>query len=445
VETHAGGQYSMTLPEGIYALTAGPLPPGYPDPTTVPDIQVTAGLTTEQSIPLTPMPYLVEGTVMVDDSVPGGNNNGYPEPGESGLLLWESLSNIGAATATNVTAHLTSLTPGVTVTVADAPYPDIPVGETLTSVTPFEFSIDSTVPCGTKLDFEKAVTTDEGTFTVAFGLFAKVPLPPELLFSDEMENGAANWTTGGTNNRWAITEEQSFSPTHAWSDSPNGSYLDNTNAWLRSPILDLGVSTDVTLSFWHRFALEAGWDYGYVEYSLDGGTTWQPTGTSYTGPQDTWSQQTLAMPAFAGQPQAAFRFRIQSDGGVTADGWYIDDVDLSYVPFTCYPPAQPTIHVHSIQGFFTLDPYGRSVLRMHVAVHDSQDNPQGYVTVTSSIWWPNGGPVQRARVTKPTGYARFPWGSSVPGLWKLCVDDLTKTGYIYDPGQNVETCHEWNN
>jgi bacillopeptidase F len=157
-----------------------------------------------------------------------------------------------------------------------------------------------------------------------------------------MENGAANWTTGGTNNYWAITTEQSHSPTHAWSDSPNGNYLDNTNAWLRSPILDLSGTTDVTLSFWHRFALEDGWDFGYVEYSLDGGATWQATGSSYTGAQVSWSQQTLAMPAFAGQPEAAFRFRLQSDGGETDDGWYIDDVVLSYVPFACYDPVVPT-------------------------------------------------------------------------------------------------------
>jgi hypothetical protein len=342
VETDANGQYSMTLPEGAYALTAGPLLPGYPDPVTVQDVPVTAGSTTEQDIPLAPVPYLVEGALLVDDNVPGGNNNGYPEPGETGLLLWEGLTNAGAGMATNVAAHLIALTTGVSVTVADAAYPDIAPGEAQTNGTPFEFSIDPSVTCGAQLDFEKTIATDQGSFTTHFSLYAKVPLPPATPFFDDMENGPANWTTGGTNNSWAITTEQAHSPSHAWSDSPGGDYLDNTNSWLRSPILDLSGTTDVSLSFWHRYSLENGWDYGNVEYSLDGGTTWQATGAIYTGLQDTWTQQTLALPALAGQSQVAFRFRLQSDGGVTDDGWYIDDVALSYVPFACYDPVIPT-------------------------------------------------------------------------------------------------------
>jgi hypothetical protein len=341
-ETDANGHYSMSLPGGTYAVTAGPLPPGYPEAVTIPGVEVTAGSTTSLDIPLAPQPYLAEGTLLVDDSVPGGNGNGYPEPGESGMLLWEGLANTGADAATGVTAQIVALTPGVTVAVAEADYPDIAAGQTMTNTTPFEFSIDASLACGTMLEFEKTVTTDQGTFTIPFSLYAKVPLPVTPLLYDDMENGSANWTTGGTNNRWAITTEQSHSPTHAWSDSPNGNYLDNTNSWLRSPVFDLSGKTDFTLSFWHKYALEDGWDYGYVEYSLDGGATWQPALASYSGSQADWVQQTFALPAFDSQPAAAFRLRLQSDSNVTEDGWYIDDVDLSYEPFACYDPVIPT-------------------------------------------------------------------------------------------------------
>jgi hypothetical protein len=105
------------------------------------------------------------------------------------------------------------------------------------------------------------------------------------------------------------------------------------------------------------------------------------------------------------------------------------------------------LHIGSILGSFSLDPYGRTLLRVKVAVHDEAHNPVGDVAVDASIWSPVGGPYARARMTKEsTGMAAFPWGSNVPGTWQLCVDNLAKTGYTYDPGSNdVPACASWNN
>ena len=347
VETGANGEYSMTLPADTYAVTAGPLPPGYPHPETVPAVVVSAGQVTSLDIALTSVPYLVEGAVSIDDAVSGGNGNGYPEPGESDVLLWESLENTGATTATNVTAHLTALTPGVTVGVADVPYPDIGAGETMSNVIPFEFSIAPTIPCGAVLDFAKVITADQGVYTASFSLEAMIPLPVTSVFGDDMESGPGNWTTGGANNFWQITTEEAHSPTHAWSDSPSSNYPDNANSWLRSPVFDLSGTSGVRLSFWHQYATETAWDWGFVEYSVDGGTTWQGPLAAYTGSQDTWVQEILDVPAFDDQFGAVFRFRFQSDSNTNEDGWYIDDVDLSYAPFECTfplaPPAVPTL------------------------------------------------------------------------------------------------------
>jgi hypothetical protein len=343
VETDANGDYTMALPGGTYTLTAGPLLPGYPDPAVTSAI-VTVGATTTANLALVPQPNLVTAGSTVDDDVPGGNHNGYAEPGETGLLFWEAISNTGATTATTVSAHLVAQTPGVTVTVADADYPDIAVGQAQANLTPFEFSIALTIPCGGRLDFDEILTTDQGVYTAPVRLYVGVPQPIAPFFSDDMENGSGNWTTGGTNNLWAITTEQSHSPSHAWSDSPYGNYLDNTDSWLRSPIFDLSSTVGTGLTFWHRYSLEDGYDFGYVEYSLDGGTTWKRFPVNYTGSQ-AWNQQSIATAIFDGWSDVAFRFRITSDGGVTADGWYIDDVALSYQPFACYypAPAVPTL------------------------------------------------------------------------------------------------------
>jgi len=345
VETDASGRYTMTLPGDDYTLTAGPFLPGYPDPTVVTGVVVTAGLTTVQDIALLPQPNLVEGMVWVDDDVPGGNDNGYPEPGESGLLLWESIENSGAVTATNVTAHLIARTPGVTVTIANAAYPDIGVGETMSNLTPFELTFASTALCGGGLDFDKEITTDQGVYTIPLRLYLGIPQPLAPLFGDDMESGSGNWSTGGTNNHWSITEEEAHSPTHAWSDSPGGDYSDNTNAWLQSPLFDLSDKVGIELGFWHRYALESGYDFGYLEYSLNGGTDWE-LWDSYNGFQTAWTEEHLVASHLDEEADAAFRYRLFSDGGVTDDGWYIDDVELYYQPFLClYPALGPAMPV----------------------------------------------------------------------------------------------------
>ena len=300
-------------------------------------------MTTPLDIPLNPAPFLAEGAPAVDDTA--GNGNGYPEPNEQGLLLWNSVTNTGATSATDIGAYLTALTPGVTLSVADSTYPDVAPGATLSNNTPFVFSIAPTVTCGTLLDFEELLVSAQGNFSTTFSLFAKIPLPVTTIFGDDMESGAGNWTTGGTNNQWAITTEQAHSSTHAWSDSPGGNYPNGTNAWLQSPTFDLSGKFDVTLSFWHGYDLENGWDYGNVEYSINGGATWLPL-TRYTGVQATLTQVLLALPVFDDQSSVTIRFRLESDGAVTADGWYIDDVELTYVPFECsYPLDAPGVPV----------------------------------------------------------------------------------------------------
>jgi hypothetical protein len=345
-ETDGNGHFTTALPGGTYTVTAGPLQFGYPDPVVIPDVAVAVGLTTTVDIPLVPEPYLAEDSAWIDDDVAGGNGNGYPEPGEAGVLLWETISNTGATTATNVTAHLTALTPGVDITVSDASYPDVAVGETASNLNAFELSIAPTVTCGLGLDFQKTITADQGVYTIPLRIYTGIPLPPEPLFSDDMEAGPANWSTGGTYDRWEITEEQAHSPTHAWSDSPNGDYFNNTNAWLQSPTFDLSDRIGLSLSFWHRYALEIGYDFGYLEYSLNGGADWE-VWDEYNGFQYAWTEESLDASVLEEQSNVAFRFRLYSDGGVTEDGWYIDDVDLLYQPFECtFPveaPGTPTL------------------------------------------------------------------------------------------------------
>ncbi len=137
-----------------------------------------------------------------------------------------------------------------------------------------------------------------------------------------------------------------------------------------------------------------------------------------------------------------------SGGGITSIGAvdlfangaspvYYDDLSLVETV------GENTMHVGGIEGYFNLDPEGRPRLVMRVMVVDQFGGALGDVQVDASLWVPDRGPIERTRYTKPTGLARFRWGSTASGTWTLCVDDLTLEGYLYVPGDNVVTCMDW--
>jgi immune inhibitor A len=110
-----------------------------------------------------------------------------------------------------------------------------------------------------------------------------------------------------------------------------------------------------TLTFWTWYDIEAGWDYGYVAASADGGTSWtllettsmtreNPQGNSF-GPGFTgrsgsggkegspqWVQEMADLTPFAGQ-EILLRFQYVTDDAVHLDGWAIDDVAIPELSF----------------------------------------------------------------------------------------------------------------
>ncbi len=88
--------------------------------------------------------------------------------------------------------------------------------------------------------------------------------------------------------------------------------------------------TDVSLSFWWLCQGGTG-NYGEVYYSIDAGTVWNSITTpiaQYRN-QPGWVQQTISLPAFAGQPTLRFGFRFVNGitlFGAADPGFGIDDV-----------------------------------------------------------------------------------------------------------------------
>jgi bacillopeptidase F len=157
------------------------------------------------------------------------------------------------------------------------------------------------------------------------------PLVPPLTYDFET-NTLQGWTTNWI---WAPSTIYAHGGTHSVTDSPIGMYADSSNTWLASPMIDLTATSAPKLTFWHRYDIETGYDYAYVELSSDGGATWTsiapagPYGNRYTGPLSTFTLVTIDISAYKTSAAVVIRFRLQTDTSTQHDGWYIDDIGIS--------------------------------------------------------------------------------------------------------------------
>ena len=112
--------------------------------------------------------------VSVQASDNPGNGNGAPEAGEGARLIIP-LANYGGATATAVSATLTSSTPGITITQPGTrAYPNIAVSSSAPGASPFLFTVASNFPCPQSAAFTLTVTYSGGPSPKVFNF--QVPI-----------------------------------------------------------------------------------------------------------------------------------------------------------------------------------------------------------------------------------------------------------------------------
>jgi hypothetical protein len=209
----------------------------------------------------------------------------------------------------------------------------------------------------------------------------------------------ANWTT--TN--WAITSSSYVSAPSSITDSPSGNYGNNTTKTitLAQPVV-IPETPYAHLSFWAKWDIESGWDYVQLLVKPTNGLTWTPLAGKYTkaggsnqlqgqplydGTMD-WVKEEIDLTAYTGT-SLQMRFVLISDGAVTADGFYFDDVKVMVLDvetglnestaakktFSLTPnPAQNQVTLEGDQPFavgeklFILDAQGK-VLKMQAVEH----------------------------------------------------------------------------
>lgn len=108
----------------------------------------------------------------------------------------------------------------------------------------------------------------------------------------------------------------------------NGNYSNNSNSLLITPPIDLRNSTSPVLRFRHRYSTEFYNDRIYIRVSDDYGKTWDQI-SNYSGTKSKWLDYSLDLSRYVNPTIPIFvQFALKSNGSVTKDGWYIDDVVL---------------------------------------------------------------------------------------------------------------------
>lgn len=122
--------------------------------------------------------------------------------------------------------------------------------------------------------------------------------------------------------------------------------------------------------------------------------------------------------------------------------WTVQVVDGPATVQNCamVSASTPKLHVGGIKLQYVDRGGGRYQLGGIVRILDQSNSYVANATVGAQWTFPNGQTVNRQSTTDTRGLARVGIGSRQTGAHSLCVTSVAKTGYIYDPSQNVKTC-----
>jgi hypothetical protein len=303
---------------------------------------------------LAPQPRLEYAGHAIDDASDDGD--GAVDPGET-VRVAISAHNQGTTPATSVSGSLTTSTSLVQIVDAQASWSDLGPGETAASLAPHQtVTLAPEFPCGGRIDLQIDWSANEGSWSSNFELIAGTLLSAPV-FADNMETGPGAWTNDDarSNNPWFLTTSDSSSPTHSWFVADPGTVSDSRLVAPPLPVSGRGV-----LGFRHSMDSENGFDGGVLEYSLDGGV-WRDAGPmitaggytqrigygygspiagrmAWSGNSGGWKTVGVDLSALQGS-QVVFRWRFASDEVVGDVGWFVDDVFVEDVWYSCEGPS----------------------------------------------------------------------------------------------------------
>ena len=115
--------------------------------------------------------------------------NGVVEPSECNIVNIP-ITNFGQSAMTSVSAAISTTTPGVTLTVANASYPNIAAGATANAFGSFQMSTTGALACATNVDLQLTVSYAGMTTPAVFNYSLRVGTPPATNYGFTSSNGA---------------------------------------------------------------------------------------------------------------------------------------------------------------------------------------------------------------------------------------------------------------
>ena len=267
----------------------------------------------------------------------------YFNPGDV-VQFYPGIKNKGLSTGYNIQVELTTLSTFATINSGLINIDSLQSQNIVNPINPLSFTISSSTLAETKIDL--LITTSTFGAEMSKDTVSIIVGYPEFIFVDTTNNPLTYWTISSTpaTPSWETTTSTFYSSPSCYTDSKTGDYVDNANVrmTLTNPI-DLSGYSNPKLSFWTKYNIESGWDYGQVEISTNNGSAWIPLVGNYTkfgtgsfqpngqplydGSQSSWVREEMSLSGYNSN-QVKLRFKLISDGAVQRDGWYLDDIGI---------------------------------------------------------------------------------------------------------------------
>jgi len=269
----------------------------------------------------------------------------YFNPGDNVQLIIPSVRNKGLSDAENISLSLSSDNPEINITNGLLSIGNIAARSTVNLNQSFAFTIGN-IPADVTV--KMMITTLSNGSPIKVDTMRFIVGTPVLLFADTTNNINSMWTITATPTTpaWGVTTSSYHSAPNSYTDSPSGSYTNNATVrmTLTNPV-NLSSYSNPKLTFWTKWDIENNWDCGQVKLSTNNGSSWISLQGLYTNPasgqgaqipagepvydaaQTSWVQEEISLAGLTSS-QNKLRFELRTDGSITKDGWYVDDISI---------------------------------------------------------------------------------------------------------------------
>jgi len=268
----------------------------------------------------------------------------YFNPGDIVDLIIPQLKNKGLSDASNISLSLSSDNPLITINSGIVNIGSISARTIVEINQNLSFTIGSSMPADVNVKMLLTVSTS-GT-PMFIDTLSFITGTPIMIFADTTNDPLLLWdiTATPTTPKLEETNLVFHSVPTSFTDSKTGNYVSSATVTMTlKNAIDLSAHENPRLSFWTKFDIESGWDYGQVEISTNNGTTFTPLTGNYTTPgsgsfqpngeplydgvQTNWANEIMDL-SNHNTNQVKFKFELKTDGSVTKDGLFVDDIGI---------------------------------------------------------------------------------------------------------------------